>query len=152
MDDRIIIVDDDPDYADVLRRYLNAEGYENLHLIYEPLKAAEIFEQGESFELAFIDLNMPEMDGATLLDVIKSNSPTTACIIVTAVNDLKMAVECIRKGAYEYLLKPVFVRGNIRQVTRNIIIQFDVFIFDKWPKYRDHHINNCMDIYRCKLQ
>ncbi|MBW2369429.1 MAG: sigma-54-dependent Fis family transcriptional regulator [Deltaproteobacteria bacterium] len=107
MDDRIIVIDDDPDYADVLRRYLHTEGYGNLHIAYEPLKAAELFDQGESFDLAFIDLNMPEMDGATLLDVIKSNSPNTACIIVTAVNDLKVAVECIRKGAYEYLLKPV---------------------------------------------
>ncbi|MCU0605780.1 MAG: sigma-54 dependent transcriptional regulator, partial [Desulfobacterales bacterium] len=52
-------------------------------------------------------LGMPEMNGQELLDLIKKHSPTTECIMVTAVNDARTAVECLRQGAYDYLVKPV---------------------------------------------
>jgi DNA-binding NtrC family response regulator len=42
-----------------------------------------------------------------LLEIIKSHSPNTECIMVTAVNDARMAVACLKKGAYDYLIKPV---------------------------------------------
>jgi DNA-binding NtrC family response regulator len=50
---------------------------------------------------------MPEMDGQALLEVIKKTSPVTECIMVTAMNDARTAVNCLRKGAYDYLVKPV---------------------------------------------
>jgi two-component system response regulator AtoC len=57
--------------------------------------------------VALLDLSMPEMDGQALLDMIKKYSPTTECIMVTAVNDARTAVQCLRQGAYDYLVKPV---------------------------------------------
>ncbi|MDX2448293.1 MAG: sigma-54 dependent transcriptional regulator, partial [Desulfobacterales bacterium] len=62
---------------------------------------------GAVFDIALIDMTMPEMDGIELLEVIKNASPRTECIMVTAVNEARVAVECLKKGAYDYLLKPV---------------------------------------------
>jgi two-component system, NtrC family, response regulator AtoC len=59
------------------------------------------------FDITVIDMNMPEMDGMELLGHIKRISPNTECIMVTAVNEAKIAVECLKKGAYNYLVKPV---------------------------------------------
>jgi DNA-binding NtrC family response regulator len=50
---------------------------------------------------------MEGLDGLELLQVIKNTSPSTECIMVTALNEAKLAVECLRKGAYDYLVKPI---------------------------------------------
>jgi DNA-binding NtrC family response regulator len=107
MGNRIILVDDDRDFMELLAGKLRAIGYDNLTLVDSPLEAAEAFEQGETFEVALIDMTMPEMDGMTLLDYIKNTSPGTECIMVTAINEARTAVACLKKGAYDYLVKPV---------------------------------------------
>jgi DNA-binding NtrC family response regulator len=104
---RIIVIDDEQDFLDSLRRGLYTSGYRDLQLIQNPKEAAELFERGEIFEVALIDITMPEMTGLELLAAIKSYSPSTECIMVTAVNEAKVAVECLRKGAYDYLTKPI---------------------------------------------
>ncbi|MFH1985746.1 MAG: sigma-54 dependent transcriptional regulator [Pseudomonadota bacterium] len=107
MNSRIIVVDDDRDFLEVLGRKLTAFGYRNIRLEDDPLKVSADTENGVFFDLALIDMTMPEMDGIALLDQIKNASPGTECIMVTAVNQARVAVECIQKGAYDYLLKPV---------------------------------------------
>jgi len=54
-----------------------------------------------------IDVTMPFMNGVGLLELIKKTSPNTECIMVTAKNDAKVAVQCMKKGAYDYLVKPI---------------------------------------------
>ncbi len=107
MGNRIILVDDDRDYMELLAGKLRAIGFNNLALMDSPLEAAEAFKRGESFEVALIDMTMPEMDGMAMLDLIKNNSPGTEVIMVTAINEARTAVECLKKGAYDYLVKPV---------------------------------------------
>ena len=107
MDDKIILIDDDPDYLDVLWARLSKAGFKNIKMEDLSVKAANLFKAGEEFDLALIDMSMPDIDGMTLLNIIKSNSPNTECIMVTAINEAKVAMECIRKGAYDYLVKPV---------------------------------------------
>ncbi|MFZ1986798.1 MAG: sigma-54 dependent transcriptional regulator [Desulfatitalea sp.] len=107
MSNRIILIDDDHDYLELLAGKLRDLGYPNVRLADNPLEAAAAFEQGELFDLALIDMTMPEMDGMALLDHIKNTSPGTECIMVTAINEARTAVECLRRGAYDYLVKPV---------------------------------------------
>jgi DNA-binding NtrC family response regulator len=52
-------------------------------------------------------MTMPGMDGMALLDHIKNTSPATECIMLTTINESRNAVACLRKGAYDYLVKPV---------------------------------------------
>jgi DNA-binding NtrC family response regulator len=107
MGNRIILVDDDRDYMELLAGKLRAIGFDNLLMVDSPLEAAEAFDRGELFDLALIDMTMPEMDGMAMLEHIKNTSPGTEVIMVTAINEARTAVECLKKGAYDYLVKPV---------------------------------------------
>jgi len=107
MGDRILIVDDDHDYIELLAGKLRDIGYRNLALLDDPFLAVSALDQGEVFDVALLDMTMPEMDGIALLDHIKNTSPGTECIMVTAINEARTAVDCLRRGAYDYLVKPV---------------------------------------------
>jgi two-component system response regulator AtoC len=107
MNNRIVVVDDDRDFLDMLGRKLSDIGYTNFRLEDDPLILAADLEKGETFDLALIDMTMPELDGLSLLEQVKNTSPGTECIMVTAVNEARVAVCCMQKGAYDYLVKPV---------------------------------------------
>ncbi len=107
MQNKIIIIDDDLDYIEIVKGYLINSGFKNIVTEDNPKKAASLFEAGENFDIALIDMTMPEMDGLKLLDIIKTISPETECIMATAVNEARVAVECLNKGAYDYLVKPI---------------------------------------------
>ncbi len=107
MEHRILIVDDDRDFLEIQKRHLQANHVGRIVLEDDPLKAAERIEAGRQYDLALLDMTMPGMSGLELLDIIKSHSPLTECIIITAVNEARTAVTCLQKGAYDYLLKPV---------------------------------------------
>ena len=107
MNSNVVVVDDDRDYLDVLGRKLRDIGFKRVRLEESAVKLAEDVIKGLSFDLALIDMTMPEMNGMTLLETIKANSPATECIMVTAINEARIAVECLNKGAYDYLVKPV---------------------------------------------
>jgi DNA-binding NtrC family response regulator len=107
MSSRMILVDDDRDYMELLAGKLRSLGYHNFVMVDSPLEAAEAFDRGELFDLALVDMTMPEMDGLAMLEHIKNTSPGTEVVMVTAINEARTAVECLKKGAYDYLVKPV---------------------------------------------
>lgn len=107
MSEGVIVIDDERDFLESVRRALVGAGFRRLSLESSPRKAAEAFRRGESFDVALIDVSMPEMNGVALLEEIKNTSPDTECIMITAVNEARVAVECLKKGAYDYLIKPV---------------------------------------------
>jgi len=107
MENKIIVIDDDLDFLEILKGHLLNSGFKNIRTEDNPLNVASLFEKGEDFDIALIDMTMPDIDGLDLLEIIKNISPRTECIMVTAVNEARIAVECLKKGAYDYLLKPV---------------------------------------------
>jgi len=107
MDYSIIIVDDDPDFLEGIQRALTISGFKNISIYQDPLEAANLIEKGKDFDIALIDINMPGMSGIELMEVIKTNQPHTECIVLTAVDDVRVAVKCLKKGAYDYLVKPI---------------------------------------------
>jgi len=107
MGNRIIVIDDEQDFLDSIRRGLITSGFRHVRTERDPKMASSIFRDGERYDLALIDITMPGMNGVELLEAIKSNDPDTECIMVTAVNDAKVAVDCMKKGAYDYLVKPI---------------------------------------------
>jgi len=118
MDDRIIIIDNDSVYLEVLWSRLSSGGFKNVTIEDTAFKAAEIFKKGMHFDLALICMSMPDLTGMELLEIIKSSNPGTECIMLASINDAKVAVNCIRKGAYDYLLKPVSQRDLLLSVQR----------------------------------
>lgn len=107
MDNSILVVDDEQAFLDSVRRGLISSGLENVQLESDPGKAVALFEKGEAFDIVLIDIAMPVMGGMELLESIKRVSLTTECIMVTAIDEARIAVECLKKGAYDYLVKPI---------------------------------------------
>jgi len=107
MNSSIIVIDDDFDFLEVIKEKLIRIGFTNVNTEVDSMKVASHFERGDVYDIALIDMTMPEMDGIQLLELIKNTSPGTECIMVTAVNDARVAVDCLKKGAYDYLLKPI---------------------------------------------
>ncbi len=107
MNHRIIVIDDELDFLDTLKRGLIISGFKNPQTEHDPNAAADLFQQGEIFDIALIDITMPGMNGINLLKIIKETSPDTECIMVTALNEAQLAVDCMKIGAYDYLVKPI---------------------------------------------
>lgn len=119
MNHRIIVIDDEQDFLDSIRRGLLMGGFRNLELVSDSTRAKELFEmESPRFDLALIDVRMPKINGVELLEYIKSRSPETECLMVTASNDAKTAVNCLKKGAYDYLIKPITRDDLLASVNR----------------------------------
>jgi response regulator RpfG family c-di-GMP phosphodiesterase len=113
---RILIVDDDAAVRDVLGVLLTEEGY-----ICTTCKTAEQGLQAAlsgDFHLVLCDVKMPDKDGLWLLDRIHGDLPSTAVIMLTAFGDTQAAVDCLRRGALDYLLKPPKVTELVRAIER----------------------------------
>ena len=104
MEGRILIVDDEEAICSVLARRLAREGYACV-TAFNGKEALDYFYK-ETFSLMISDIRMPEMDGIELLKRVKAMSPGMMVIMVTAYPDIDLAVEAIRLGAYDFIIKP----------------------------------------------
>jgi len=118
MDNTIIVVDDERDFLESVRRGLITAGFKNVHIEADARKVAADFENGENFDIALIDITMPEMNGIELLRAIKNTSPDTECVMVTALDEARIAVDCLKKGAYDYLVKPISKEDLVSSINR----------------------------------
>jgi DNA-binding NtrC family response regulator len=120
VENRIIAIDDEQDFLESVRRGLVTSGFKNVVLVSDPRKAVTLFEGDEIFDVALIDITMPHMDGIELLQQIKNMSPNTECLMITAVNEARVAVDCVKRGAYDYLTKPIS-REDLILAVRNAL-------------------------------
>src|SRR5438270_7228831 len=102
----ILIIDDDRDMCLLLKRFLSRHGYEVLES-YNGKKALELLETVEP-SLVMCDFRLEDMEGNVLLGKIKDKYPHLPVIIITGYSDIKIAVEVMKMGAYDYITKPLF--------------------------------------------
>lgn len=102
--ERILIVEDDELVLESLEGVLTKEGYE-VTTAQEGRKALELFGEN-SYDLVLTDLMMAGIDGLEVLRKVKEISPDTIVIMITGYESLGSAVESMRRGAYDYLVKP----------------------------------------------
>ena len=116
MGQRILVVDDEQIIRESLSYVLRNEGYE----VVEASNGKEAFERQEAkpFDLVITDIEMPEMRGITLLEQIAARTPETFVIIVTAFGSLETAIAALRKGAYDYVLKPIDFDDMLHRVRK----------------------------------
>lgn len=100
----ILIVDDEKNYLLVLKELLTEEGYEVL-ITQSAAEAVKIFQENE-LDLVITDMKMPGMNGMELLDFLKEKDLHLPVIMMTAYGTVEKAVEAMKKGAYDYILKP----------------------------------------------
>jgi PAS domain S-box-containing protein len=101
---KILIVDDEPRFCDSLKFLLTSQGYD-IHTTISGREALHLLSI-RPFDLALLDLAIPEVDGLQLMDHINSHCPDTAAIIITGNGSVETAVSALRKGAYDFLRKP----------------------------------------------
>lgn len=101
----ILIVDDEISYLDLMRGLLEQEGYKNIITEEDPLKVISILEQ-KNIELILLDVYMPQKSGLDLLEEIYAQFPKIPVIIITAVNEVEVALKAVKLGAYEFITKP----------------------------------------------
>ncbi len=102
---KILIIDDEKDLCLVLSRFLSKHGYEVLEA-HKGKKALEIINESVP-DLILCDFMLEDMDGTTVLKAIKEINPSTPVIIITGFSNIKTAVEVMRLGAVDYVIKPL---------------------------------------------
>lgn len=103
---KILVIDDDVDMCLLLKRFLTKNGYEVV-LAHNGKKALEELDNSEP-NLVLCDFRLEDFDGKELLIKIKEKYPQTPVIIVTGYSDIKVAVDVMKLGAYDYVTKPLF--------------------------------------------
>ena len=105
LNNSILIVDDEVSYLDLMRGLLEQEGFQNVITEENPLKVISILEQ-KDIELILLDVYMPQKSGLDLLEEIYAQFPKIPVIIITAVDEVEVALKAIKLGAYEFITKP----------------------------------------------
>lgn len=118
MSARILVVDDEKSMREFLSILLEREGY--VPDTAEDSESALKLLSSREYDLVISDVNMPGLDGIGLLEKIKTDSPDTAVMMITAFSTTEQAVEAMKHGAYNYISKP-FKVDEIKLLIRNAI-------------------------------
>ena len=102
--EKVLVVDDEEAIREVVTTLLEAQGYHCVACGNGRI-ALDAF-RNDTFDLVLSDIVMPEMDGLKLLSELRMDDPDVPVIMVTAMHDIAIALEAIRAGAYDYILKP----------------------------------------------
>ena len=102
--ENILVVDDEEAIREVVSTMLESKGYHCTAV--SNGRAAQDFVKRATPDLVLSDMIMPEMDGIKLLEWLRQYDPEIPVIMVTAIHDISTALEAIRRGAYDYILKP----------------------------------------------
>lgn len=110
----ILVVDDEPIIRDILVRKLTSSGY-------MPVAVGNAFEaldkmREKTFPVILSDIMMPGIDGIELLKKVRSGYPDTAVVMITAVSNANAAIEALKEGASDYLIKPF----NLEEIVMSI--------------------------------
>ncbi|MEW6213847.1 MAG: response regulator [Nitrospirota bacterium] len=113
---KILVIDDEDIVLISCQRALTSEGYD-VKMAKSGIDGLKIIEN-ESFNLALVDIKMPDMDGMEVLRQIKRKWPDTEVIIITGYSTLATAISSIKLGAYDYIEKPFTPDGLLLAVKK----------------------------------
>ncbi len=102
--ENILVVDDEEAIREVVSTMLESKGYRCTAV--QNGRVAQEHVKKSTPDLVLSDMIMPEMDGIKLLEWMRQYDPEVPVIMVTAIHDISTALEAIRRGAYDYILKP----------------------------------------------
>jgi DNA-binding NtrC family response regulator len=100
----ILVVDDELLIRDLLFDFFSSQGF-MIHLAENGKKAVEKIDSIE-FQVALVDLKMPEMNGAEFTSILHKRKPQIPVIIMTAYPSMNSAIESIKNGVFDYIVKP----------------------------------------------
>ncbi len=107
---RILVVDDEPDLEGLVLQRMRREirsGRYSFVFARNGVEALERLNGDNDIDIVITDINMPEMDGLTLLEQIPAFDPKLRCVIVSAYGDMKNIRTAMNRGAFDFLNKPI---------------------------------------------
>jgi DNA-binding NtrC family response regulator len=119
----ILLVDDEPEILQLTKMTLESEGIYNI-LTMDDSRTVLPFLAKEKAAVILLDLMMPYLSGLELLQRINSEFPEIPVIVITAMNDVETAVDCLKTGAFDYLLKPVEPNNLVSSVRKALKVNF----------------------------
>jgi len=120
---RILIIDDDENIRKVLTTILEDEGYD-VESVDTAKKAIERTKR-KFYNLALVDIRLPDMEGIELLTRMKNTTPKIRKIIITGYPTLQNAVEAINRGADAYILKPFDMEKVLAEIKEQLKKQYE---------------------------
>jgi two-component system response regulator HydG len=125
---KILIIDDEVNIGILLSKFLTSNGFE-VSTCSNGKDAMDLMTR-ESFNLVLCDYRLTDTDGREMLKNIKKTYPSTGVIIITGYSDIKLAVELVKMGAYDYITKPLYpdeILNTIKKAieTQRLINQVD---------------------------
>ena len=118
---KILIIDDEINIGIILSKFLTRNGFE-VATTTTGTNALDLMSK-ESFNLVLCDFRLEDTDGREMLRKIKKSYPDTGVIIITGYSDIKLAVELIKMGAYDYITKPLYPDEILNTVNKAIEAQ-----------------------------
>ena len=118
-DAHILIVDDETAERVTLGEVLRLESF-HVSLAGSGEEALNLLAQGETFDLVILDLRLPGLNGLQVLERLHKINPETLVILITGYGTLETAIQAMRNGAYDYLLKPCPVEDILATVRRGL--------------------------------
>ncbi|MCC7450154.1 MAG: response regulator transcription factor [Anaerolineae bacterium] len=118
---RILVVDDDAPLRFSITEILGEAGYQTMQAG-NGAEGLRVLEQDAQFELVLSDVKMPEMDGLQFIRAIKTRFPDLSVVMLTGHGTIDSAVQAMREGAINYLLKPISKRQLLEGVREGIQI------------------------------
>ena len=118
LEDKILVVDDEQSMREFLDIMLKKEGYK-VSLASNGDEVMKYIDK-DIFDLVLLDIRMPKMDGIAVLKKIKSTSPETVVIMITAYASADTAIKAMKEGAYDYITKP-FKVDEIKLIIKNAL-------------------------------
>jgi DNA-binding NtrC family response regulator len=127
--DRILIIDDDKTFTKIFSEILTSFGYETI-IANTGTEALEILEDN-FFAILIIDIRLPDMDGIELISKINKTDPDMRKIILTGNPSLDNVQQALKKGANDYLIKPIKLE-QIKTIIRDQINELDAELYERY--------------------
>ena len=121
---QILIVDDEPDLEPLIRGRMRRQirsGQYSFLFARNGVQALEILNEHPDVDIVISDISMPEMDGLTLLEQIRKVDPNIRAIIVSAYGDMKNIRTAMRRGAVDFITKPINFDDFEETIERTVI-------------------------------
>lgn len=115
---RILVVDDEKVIRDIVSDFLTAEGFVVMAVESAEQALAEL--KDKHYDLMITDLKMPGMDGLSLLDAVQEQKLPVVTVIMTGFGTVETAIQAMKRGAYDYILKPFKVDEVIQIIRRGL--------------------------------
>lgn len=129
---KIMILEDNKSLSNVMSKALSAEGY-HIDCFYDGDDASNAIENG--YSCFILDINVPNLDGISVMEYIRYNHPNTPVIIISANHDLEKIEKSYQVGCDDYLKKPFYIFELVQKVKKLCSVEEQFIKFDEEYKY-----------------